>query len=84
MRVKFELIGSNKIVLPFSHSHILQGLVYNFLEDKAADWLHSEGFKYEKRSFKMFVFSDILERAQLQDRDIGLLHTLNKYERCRR
>ena len=65
MRVKFELIGSNKIVLPFSHSHILQGLVYNFLEDKAADWLHSEGFKYEKRSFKMFVFSDIIERAQI-------------------
>jgi CRISPR-associated endoribonuclease Cas6 len=65
MKVKFELICNNKIVLPFSHSHILQGLIYNFLEDKAAEWLHSEGFKYEKRSFKMFVFSDIIERAQI-------------------
>lgn len=65
MRVKFQMTSHKKITLPFIHSHILQGLIYKFLENEAAEWLHSEGFKYEKRSFKMFVFSDILEKAQI-------------------
>lgn len=65
MRVKFQMISHKKITLPFIHSHILQGFIYKFLENESAEWLHNEGFKYEKRSFKMFVFSDILEIAQM-------------------
>ncbi len=63
MRVKFEIVSNNKIELPFSHSPILQGLIYTFLEEEAAEWLHNKGFEYKKRSFKMFTFSDILERG---------------------
>ena len=63
MRVKFEIASSSIIFLPFSHNPILQGLIYTFLEKEAAEWLHNKGFEYGKRSFKMFTFSDILERG---------------------
>jgi CRISPR-associated endoribonuclease Cas6 len=63
MRVKFEIVSRGKIELPFYHSPIQQGLIYSFLEKEAACWLHSKGFEYEKRSFKMFTFSDILEKG---------------------
>jgi len=63
MRVKFEIVSTDKIELPFSHSPIQQGLIYTFLKKEAAEWLHNQGFEYEKRSFKMFTFSDIIERG---------------------
>jgi CRISPR-associated endoribonuclease Cas6 len=63
MRVRFEIVGNDMIKLPFSHSPIQQGLIYTFLEKEAAKWLHNQGFEYEKRSFKMFTFSDIIERG---------------------
>jgi len=63
MRVKFEIASSSIIFLPFSHNPILQGLIYYFFRKEAAEWLHNKGFEYGKRSFKMFTFSDILERG---------------------
>ncbi len=33
------------------------------LDKVESQWLHDEGFKFEKRKFKLFVFSEILEKA---------------------
>jgi len=72
MRVRFELVSSGEILVPFRHSHLLQALVYNFLEKKSAEWLHMKGFAYGKRGFKLFVYSDILENAR-KDKERQLL-----------
>lgn len=71
MRVRFQLVSPGKILVPFRHSHLLQALVYNFLEKESSAWLHMKGFAYGKRGFKLFVYSDILERAVVdKDRKI--------------
>jgi len=41
-------------------------MIYSLLNKHSANWLHEKGFKYEKRSFKLFTFSSILERGQYE------------------
>ena len=64
MRIKICLKSENNIVLPFGYFSTIQGLIYSLLDKIKSEWLHQEGFKYEKRSFKLFVFSEIIERAK--------------------
>lgn len=61
MKVKVSLAGSDKIVLPKTYMYYIHSLIYNYLPDEKADWLHDKGFQYEKRKFKLFTFSSILE-----------------------
>ena len=42
----------------------IHALIYKYLPDDEAEWLHNSGYKYEKRSFKLFTFSSILEHGQ--------------------
>lgn len=39
------------------YNYIIQGLIYNSLNDDIAVFLHEKGFRNEKRSFKLFSFS---------------------------
>jgi CRISPR-associated endoribonuclease Cas6 len=64
MRLKVELVSSETVILPTGYNAILQGVIYNFLDRLDATWLHDRGFTFEKRSFKLFTFSEILERAE--------------------
>ena len=54
----------NKIELPTGFSSYLQSIVYNFLDRVSAEWLHEKGFKFEKRSFKLFTFSSLHEKPK--------------------
>ena len=64
MRLKIELASDKNVVLPVGFNSNIQALIYNFLDRVDAKWLHDEGYKFEKRSFKLFNFSYILERGR--------------------
>lgn len=58
MRVSIEFAGEKDLLLPIQYNHIVQGFLYNHMTDiDFSDFLHNEGFKYEKRKFKLFTFS---------------------------
>lgn len=69
MLCKIKLMCENNIVLPFSYNTILQAILYKFInEDSFSKFLHDKGYLYNNRSFKMFSFSNILERPLYLDR----------------
>ena len=63
MKLKISLISNEHIVLPKEFNIYIQALIYNLLDKLPADWLHTKGFKVEKRQFKLFTFSSFLEKA---------------------
>jgi CRISPR-associated endoribonuclease Cas6 len=61
LRIKVTLISQEKVSLPKSYNHILQGFIYRHLLDPVLrKFLHNQGFTYEKRKFKLFTFSRLL------------------------
>ncbi|PMP85503.1 MAG: hypothetical protein C0174_04210 [Thermodesulfobium narugense] len=65
MRIKLEFIFDSAIKLRSGYNSLVQGLIYNLLDYIDAKKLHDEGFKFEKRKFRLFSFSEILERGHL-------------------
>ncbi|SHH62399.1 CRISPR-associated endoribonuclease Cas6 [Caloranaerobacter azorensis DSM 13643] len=66
MRLSIEFSFKDKLVLPIHYNHILQGFIYNNISDNAfRNFLHDEGYKYEKRSFKLFTFSRIFGQFKM-------------------
>ncbi len=61
MRIKINLESRNNVVLPAGFNEILQWFVYSSIKD---EWLHSVGFEFNKRSFKLFAFSSILQKGR--------------------
>ncbi|MGR3319235.1 MAG: CRISPR-associated endoribonuclease Cas6, partial [Candidatus Anammoxibacter sp.] len=66
MKLKISLLSEKCVVLPKEFNYITQALIYNLLDRVPAEWLHNNGFKVENRSFKLFTFSSIIERARFQ------------------
>lgn len=61
MRIKltFEKVKEGDIVFPSHYNHLLQSFIYKNISKELAIFLHDKGFEYEKRKFKMFVFSRV-------------------------
>jgi len=61
MRIKitFEEIEGKEIKLPVHYNYIIQSFIYKNITDELSEFLHNKGFEFEKRKFKMFVFSRI-------------------------
>ncbi|MGA9771320.1 MAG: CRISPR-associated endoribonuclease Cas6 [Blastocatellia bacterium] len=61
MRVKLTLMAEGaKATLPLNYNHAVAALIYRTLgkaSEEFASMLHNEGFKAERRSFKLFTFS---------------------------
>jgi len=64
MRIKIELAGESPVSLPTGFNEYLQAFIYEHLDNIESYWLHDEGFSYEKRKFRLFTFSSILERGK--------------------
>ncbi len=63
MYCKLTISSSKEIVLPFQYNHIIQALLYNFINDKEySNFIHNKGYTYNNRSFKLFCFSNILTK----------------------
>lgn len=60
MRIEIILNSSGKIDIPKSYNHILQGFIYRLLDPHLRRFLHNQGYKYEKRNFKLFTFSRLI------------------------
>ncbi len=65
MRLKLNFSSEKQIFLPFGYFAAIQGLIYNLFNRPSGHWLHSEGFKFNNKHFKMFVFSEINEKAKV-------------------
>ncbi len=61
MRVKLTLMAaSQRSTLPMNYNHAVASLIYRTLgnaSEEFASRLHDEGFKADRRSFKLFTFS---------------------------
>ena len=61
MRITIDLKKKdNPIILPINYNHIIQSVIYNNITPSLSHFLHSEGYAYEKRRFKLFTFSRLL------------------------
>lgn len=63
MRIIISFITHKPLTLPISHNHILQGFIYSHIESCLASQLHNEGFRFEKRQFRLFTFSRLLGKV---------------------
>jgi CRISPR-associated endoribonuclease Cas6 len=62
------------VVIPVQYGHLLQGLIYNHLDNSVLrSYLHEQGFTLEKRRFKLFTFSRLLGRDVRYDKAAGRL-----------
>lgn len=71
IEISFESLNG-KIILPVHYNFYIQSLIYRIFSPILATKLHNIGFKFEKRSFKFFTFSRILEKGEkvrLKDQD---------------
>jgi CRISPR-associated endoribonuclease Cas6 len=59
IRINLEPI-SERLILPAHYNYILQGFIYRNLSKTIADKIHSQGFAFEKRQFRLFTFSRLL------------------------
>ena len=66
MRLKISLMSDQAVALPKEFNYITQALIYRQIDRLPTQWLHNAGFKLEKRSFKLFTFSSILEKGTYQ------------------
>jgi len=57
LKITIKAKDSTVIKLPLQYNTGLQGLIYKNLQNNIAEFLHNEGFVFNKRKFKLFTFS---------------------------
>ncbi len=62
MKIKVTLSAKKNIILKKGYNYQIHSLIYNLLDKLSANWLHNEGFENKNRFFKLFTFSEILEK----------------------
>jgi CRISPR-associated endoribonuclease Cas6 len=76
MRLSIEIAFEDNLTLPIHYNHILQGFIYSNISDNAfRSFLHDEGYKYEKRKFKLFTFSRIMGNFKVNNQDKTITFT---------
>jgi len=65
MQLQLNLGIKKRIYLPIHYNHVVQGAIYNNLDQETAKKIHEVGFTYEKRSFRLFTFSRLMGRYQI-------------------
>ena len=62
MRIKITISSDKKEVpVPVHYNNLVQGAIYNKIDDPGfREYLHSMGFSFEKRKFKLFTFSRLM------------------------
>lgn len=63
---------ADKLVLPLSYHHILQAIIYKNLNPSYgySSYLHNNGYAYGERSFKLFTFSLLQGKYEVQQKNI--------------
>lgn len=62
----------NPITLPINYLHMIQGVIYNNMHDSrdTGTFYHDNGYKYEKRQYRMFCFSWLDGHYKIDGRQI--------------
>lgn len=64
MQIAIEFEAEKDIRLPIHYNSILQGFIYNNIDDELASFLHDNGYELKGRRFKLFTFSRILTKGR--------------------
>ncbi|PTQ55750.1 MAG: CRISPR repeat RNA endoribonuclease Cas6 [Candidatus Carbobacillus altaicus] len=74
MQLKITLSAPEPIQLPFEHNHILQAVIYKWIDHIGfRGYLHDHGFLFKKRHFKLFVFSRLMGKVSLREDKKGII-----------
>lgn len=65
MTITLEGIG-DQIQLPLQYNQFIQAALYQLLDPIYANFLHEEGYTYEKRQFRLFSFSRLMGKFNLE------------------
>jgi len=68
IKIKFEK-PDGKIVLPLHYNETVMGFIYKNIDKELSKFLHKEGYHYEKRQFKLFTFSRIFGRFNVNSEE---------------
>lgn len=70
MLCKISFSSNTEIHLPMSYNYIMQSVLYKFINEQSyADFIHNKGYIFNKRSYKLFSFSNILGKPIHIDRE---------------
>ncbi len=67
MRIKITCDIGEGIHLPINYNYFLTGVIYQFLRESDPEYghfLHQDGYKVEKRRFKLFTFSQLMAKPR--------------------
>lgn len=57
--------------VPLNYQHMIQGLIYSAFDQKnMGEFLHDEGYRFEKKVFKLFVFSNLFGKYKIEAHSI--------------
>ena len=59
--------GKDRLSLPVQYNNLIQGLIYNNLDEALSSWLHEKGHVHEARRFKLFTFSRLFGKANIRE-----------------
>ena len=65
MRLTLEFDSERRLSLPIQYNYTIQGFLYGNITPELGEFLHNQGFVFEKRSFKMFTFSRLQGRYEM-------------------
>ena len=70
VRATIEFTSKDRIILPISYNHIIQAFIYqNISNYEIRQWLHDDGYQVGKRRLKLFTFSRLNGKFEL-DKDL--------------
>jgi CRISPR-associated endoribonuclease Cas6 len=64
IKISYENASRDDFILPMHYNPVIQALIYSTFSPKFANLVHNIGYAYEKRNFKLFTFSRILEKGE--------------------
>lgn len=65
MRLKIQLSFQSPLKLPIQYNHMIQAFLLQNISPQLATFLHSKGYTYENRVFRLFVFSNLFGIYQI-------------------
>ena len=68
MRLRISLVAEGgSMRIPVQYNHLVQGLVYHNLDRALSEWLHEQGHIYGARRFKLFTFSRLFGKREVEN-----------------
>lgn len=65
MHIYMTLQTSEGLEMPLQYNHIVQAVIYNSIEPELAAFLHEKGYESGTRRFKLFSFSRLIGRFEI-------------------